>query len=174
MSLESAKTLSGIGSFLIALGCLIPFLGVVGIIILLIGLKELSDYYGERRIFENALYGFVFGLVGILAAGFTFFSTFMLRFMEVATTRAFISFTLSFLLSLLVLFIFHVLGAVFYKRAFTLIADKSNEKLFNTAGVLLIIGAILTIVVVGLIVMFIAWIVATAAFFSVKPKAMSS
>ncbi|MEM4600070.1 MAG: DUF996 domain-containing protein, partial [Candidatus Methanomethylicaceae archaeon] len=78
MSLETAKTLSGIGSLLIALGYLVPFLGIIGIIILLIGLKEFSNYYNEPKIFKNAFYGFIFGLIGIIAAGFTFFSIFIL------------------------------------------------------------------------------------------------
>lgn len=170
MSLESAKTLSGIGSILIALGCLIPFLGIVGIIFLLIGLKEFSEYYNEPRIFKNALYGFIFGLIGILAAGFAFFSIYIFRLMEIMTMRFFIS----FILSLLVLFIFYLLKAIFYKRTFTLIANKSSEELFNIVGILLLVGAVLTIIVVGLIIMFIAWIIAAIAFLSLKPKATPS
>ncbi|MEM4529150.1 MAG: DUF996 domain-containing protein [Candidatus Methanomethylicaceae archaeon] len=169
MSLETAKTLSGIGSLLIALGYLVPFLGIIGIIILLIGLKEFSNYYNEPKIFKNAFYGFIFGLIGIIAAGFTFFSIFILsRAIETMIMRLFIP----FIFSSLIIFIFYLLKAIFYKKAFNLIYNKSGEELFNIVGILLLIGAVLTIIVIGLIIMFIAWIIATIAFLFLKPKAV--
>jgi len=41
MALETNKKLCGIGSILIAIGFLVPFLGLIGIILLLIGLKRI-------------------------------------------------------------------------------------------------------------------------------------
>ena len=56
-----------------------------------------------------------------------------------------------------------------FRRAFSLLAQKSGEHSFETAGNLLWWGAILTIVFgIGLILIFIAWIFATIGFFSIK------
>ena len=63
MSLESNKTLGGVGAILLA----IPFLNLVGIILVLIALKGMSEYYEEDEIFKNALYGFIFGIIGVVA-----------------------------------------------------------------------------------------------------------
>jgi uncharacterized membrane protein len=64
--------------------------------------------------------------------------------------------------------IFFVLKAVFYRRAFDVLSDKSGEKMFGTAGLLLFLGAILTIVLVGFVLLLVGWILATVAFFSIK------
>jgi uncharacterized paraquat-inducible protein A len=63
------------------------------------------------------------------------------------------------------------MAAVYFKRAFSLLAQKTGEHTFETAGNLLWIGAILTIVFgIGLILIFIAWIFATRGFFVVPSR----
>ena len=57
MSLESNKTLGGVGALLIAIGALVPGLTLVGVILVFIALKGLADSYGDHSIFQNALYG---------------------------------------------------------------------------------------------------------------------
>ena len=54
------------------------------------------------------------------------------------------------------------------RKSFNSLAQKSGEHMFETAGTLLFVGAILTIVLVGFLLIFIAWIMATIAFFSIK------
>jgi uncharacterized membrane protein len=75
---------------------------------------------------------------------------------------------LAFIGGLVVAFIFYILAAQRLKKTFDTLAEKSGEQSFRTAGTLLWWGAILTIVFVGLILIFIAWIFATMAFFSMK------
>ncbi|MEM2755195.1 MAG: DUF996 domain-containing protein, partial [Candidatus Methanomethylicia archaeon] len=75
------------------------------------------------------------------------------------------------ILSLVILVIFLILQAVFYKKSFTLLAEKSGEKMFNTAGMIMLIGAVLTIIVIGVILLLIAWILAAVAFLSIKTPA---
>jgi uncharacterized membrane protein len=73
MTLESSKTLGGIGSILLFIS-VIPFvqylwvIGLVGIALILIALHGLSNYYNAKGIFRNALYGIVAGIVGIVTA----------------------------------------------------------------------------------------------------------
>jgi len=73
MSLESNKTLGGIGAILVAIGSFFPILSLIGIILVLIAMKGLAEHYNENGIFQNALYGFVFGMIGIIAFIVVFF-----------------------------------------------------------------------------------------------------
>ena len=82
MSLESNKTLGGIGAILVAIGYIASFTGygavlsLVGIILVLVAMKGLADYYNEPTIFNDTLYGFIFGIIGIIALVAIFVSAF--------------------------------------------------------------------------------------------------
>jgi uncharacterized membrane protein len=73
MTLESSKSLGGIGAILLFIGVL-PFvqylwvIGLVGIILILVALNGLANYYSERGIFNNALYGVITAVVGVIVA----------------------------------------------------------------------------------------------------------
>jgi len=171
MEFDSSRILAGIGSILTAIGIFIPLLTLVGLILLLIGLKGLSDTYREEGIFRNALYAVIIGVIGLVTIMFAAISI-----AGIATTFA-PSIPLlmaggvigTVLLFIVVFFVILVLEALFYKKSLDLLATKSGEKLLETAGLLLLIGAVLTIIIVGLILIFIAWIIAAVAFFSLKP-----
>jgi uncharacterized membrane protein len=172
MSLESNKTLGGIGAILIAIGSFFPVLSIIGIILVLIAMKGLAEYYNENTIFENALYGFICGLIGIVAAVIMFFSVIFTGAFRAAPSYtpsiAFPLVIIQFLVVLVVLFVFLLLQAVFYRKSFTILSEKSGEKTFETAGLLLLLGAILTIILVGFVLLLIAWILAAVGFFSIK------
>ena len=180
MSLESSKTLSGVGAILIAVGSftsLSGFMGIlslIGIILVLIGMKGLADFYGEKGIFDNALYGFIFGIIGVVVA-IALFVTALLSGMgwsmgmmsemgkiPLATIGG-------LLLGWITFVVFVIVEAIFYRKAFSLLSEKSGEKMFDTAGLILLIGAVLTIILIGAILTLIAWILAAVAFFSIKP-----
>jgi uncharacterized membrane protein len=72
------------------------------------------------------------------------------------------------IIAAVVMFIFYVLGALYFKRSFNVVSAKSGENMFNTAGLLLLVGAILTIIIIGLILMLVAWILVAIGFFSIK------
>lgn len=173
MSLESNKNLAGIGALLVAVGSFFPILSLVGIILVLIAMKGLAEYYQDNRIFENALYGFIFGIIGIVAFIFVFFAwIFGGSFMSMSMT-SFTPFSVwpglgLFIVALIVMFVFFLLQALFYRKSFTILSEKTGEKTFDTAGLLFLIGAILTIVLVGLVLVLIAWILAAVGFFSIK------
>ncbi len=71
---------------------------------------------------------------------------------------------------LIILFVFYLLGAVFLRRGFERIAELFNIGHFRTAALLYLIGAILTIVFVGFIIIFIAIIFMIIAFFSLPEQ----
>jgi hypothetical protein len=71
-------------------------------------------------------------------------------------------------ISLVVAFIFYLLMAINFRRVFNALEQRSGEHLFHTAGTLLWVGAILTIILVGAFLVWIAWLIAAIAFFSMK------
>lgn len=170
LSLESGKSLAGIGALLLVIGSFVPFLSIVGIILLLIGMRNLADFYKENRIFQDALWGLIFGIIGIVAAGFVL-ASFFFGGLLLGAGGGFLGLAVGVIVGLIVAFIFYILMAVYFRRAFDSLADKSGEGMFRTAGLMLLIGAILTIVLIGLFLIFIGWLLATIAFFSAKTGA---
>jgi uncharacterized membrane protein len=181
VSLEYSKTLAGEGAILLLLS-MVPYagwiLGIIGVILLMRGLKELSNYYQDEEIYKNSLTGIKFYIIALVAAavsiaaitigvwtatGFAFTSGFV-------PTVGFGIGVAAFLGGLIVAFIFYILAATNLKRTFDTLAQKSGETSFTTAGNLLLWGSILTIILVGLLLILIAWIYATIGFFAMKPQ----
>jgi uncharacterized membrane protein len=76
LTLESSKTLGGVGAILILVGTLVTsysygVITLAGVILVLIALNGLADHYKERSIFSNAIYSLIAGIVGVVAAGAT-------------------------------------------------------------------------------------------------------
>jgi uncharacterized membrane protein len=169
-SLESNKNLAGIGSILL----MFPVVSIVGIILLYLGIKGLSEYYKDETIYRDTLRGVIYAIIALIAIAVALplfiiggvFSVFTLGPFGVGLGLVFL-----FLLAVIV-FIFYVLAAMQLRKAFNSLAQKTSEQMFETAGTLLFVGAILTIVFfIGLLLIFVAWIIATIAFFSIKVPA---
>lgn len=168
-SLESNKTLAGIGAIL----SFIPVVGIIGIILLLIGMKGLADYYKDESIWQNSLWAFVFGLIGIITLTVFALSGGIFSGLAIASgAAAIIGAILFFLLILVVAFVFYVLMAIYFRKALSSLAQRSGEHLFETAGFVLFIGAILTIILIGFVIVIVAMILAAVAFFTIKAPAV--
>jgi uncharacterized membrane protein len=163
VSLESSKTLGGIGAILLA----IPFLSLVGIVLVLIAMKGVSEYYEDEGIFKNALYGFVFGFIGVIAL-VIFIVLFVVGFATISPIPVAIPYAgFAFVIVVLIVqYVFSIISAIFYKRSLESLATKSKENIFSTSGVILVVGAIIPII--GEILKFISWILAAVGFFSIK------
>jgi len=165
MVLESNKTLGGVGSILLA----IPFLSVIGIILVLVAMKGLSDDYNDPEIFKNALYGFIFGIIGAIAlAAFIPIAFFSITAVSTISSTLPLAGLGIVVLVVIVWYVFSLISAIFYNKALNILAQKSGEGTFNTAGMILLIGAIIP--VLGFFLTLIAWILAAVAFFNIKPS----
>lgn len=195
MTLELSKTLGGVGALLMVIG---PFigaysgvLGLIGLILVMIALKGLSGHYNDAGIFNNALYGFILAIIGgvVFVAVIVVAAVGLLTDLgiEVATwgdPAAFQSIDWQNLVtwdilwpyiaaivgSLVVLFVFVVVAGVFLRRSWTILSEKTGVGLFGTAGLLTLIGAILTIVAIGFLLLWVALILLTVAFFRIKTQ----
>jgi uncharacterized membrane protein len=166
-NLESSKNMAGIGSILLVF----PVVSIIGMILILVGMKGLADYYKDESIYKNAIWGVIFGIIAVIAIAVAIpivilggvFSSFALG-------AAGIGFgLLSLALIIVIVFVFYLIAAMYFRKAFNSLAQRSGEHMFETAGTLLFIGAILTIAFgLGLLLILIAWILATIAFFSIK------
>ena len=178
-SFQYSKTLAMEGSILLVLG-VVPYvgwvLGIIGIILLMRGIKEFANYYQDNEIYKNALTGVKFYIIALIAAavaitsivvgvatatGFTFKAPF-------AFTAGFAAGLIVFFAGLVVAFVFFVLASTHLRKTFDTLAQKSGEHSFTTAASLLWWGSLLTIIGVGFIMIFIAWIFAVIGFFTMK------
>jgi uncharacterized membrane protein len=160
MSYESNRTLGGVGAILLA----IPFLNLVGIILVLIAMKGMAEHYNDDEIFKNTLYGFIFGVIGVIALTAVIL---MLGFGVAVVSPVAVPVGISILLvSIAVLYVFSLISAIFYRNALNNLSEKSGEQIFDTAGLVLLIGAIIPLI--GEILKFVAWILAAVGFFSLK------
>jgi uncharacterized membrane protein len=178
VNFQYSKTLAIEGSILLWLTA-VPYvgwvLGIVGIVLLLRGMKELSNFYQDEKIYQGFLSGIKFYVIGVIAEGVAVASAVLALwsatgFKESFTlTTGFEAGIIAFAASAIVAFVFFLLAAPHFKRTFNTLAQKSGEQSFETAGVLFWIGSILTIIGVGFLLIFIAWIFATIGFFTMKP-----
>jgi uncharacterized membrane protein len=202
MTLESSKTIGGIGALLIFIGIFpyINYFGVVeliGAILVLVALHGLGSYYKEEGIFNNALYGIITGVVGVVlavAVGIVIVLSSITDFlMKIFPTwngdwstlptlsgmtpntsnigvGDVIPFIVAAIMVIAILWVFAIIATFFLRRSLNKLSAKSNYGLFGTAGLLLLIGAFLVIIFgLGLILMWIAALILAIAFFNLKP-----
>jgi uncharacterized membrane protein len=182
VNFESAKTLAGEGSILLLLS-IIPYagwiLGIIGVVLLLRALKELSYYYQDETIYQNSLTGVKFYIIALISAGVAIAALligigtatgFKYKTVHFTPTPGFAAGLIVFLGGLLIAFIFYLLATSHLRRTFDTLAQQSGEESFSTAGTLLRWGAILSIILVGFILLLVAWIFATIGFFTMKSR----
>jgi uncharacterized membrane protein len=193
MDFQSYKTLGGVGALLLLLGCVAFFspaaggiLGLIGLILILVALNGFADYYKEKGIFNNALYGIILFIVGIvITIGITVFvainfltslgidladwqSFQSVDWAGLMTPEKIMELAANLIIALVVLFVFLIIMAILLRRSLDLLAEKTGVKLFGTTGLLFLIGAVLTIIFIGFIILFIGIILLMISFFSIK------
>jgi len=195
MEFQTNKALGGVGALLLFIGCLtfispaVGILGFIGFILVLIALNGFANYYKEKGIFNNALYGIIIFIVGVvvaIAVAIFFLVDFFtslgidltnwqslqaVDWASVMTPDKILGLVGSGIVVLVILFIFCILGAYFLRKSLDLLATKTNVKLFGTTGLIILIGAVLTIVLIGFILLFVAILLLIISFFSIKTPA---
>lgn len=163
----------------------LAIISVAGFILFMLSMYRLSKYYDEPGIFKNVLYAFVLNIV-ISVTAWVIMAVYLSSIMgqisqgnysttaaSPSTVAAF-NFIFVFLILLFVAFVFVVLTAVLYWRAFNKLAEKSGIESFKTAGLLYLIGSVLCIIGVGIILVWIAWIYAAKGYKQLSPQPYSA
>ena len=194
MTLESSKILGGIGAILLFIGVL-PFvqytwiISIIGIILILVALHDFSNIYREKGIFSNALYGVAVVVVGGIIAGVLAFAVVLSNITDLVTQlypgwngdwstlqgmtantnldpTTIFPLISGLLVVLVIVWVVSIIAAFFIYRSLKQVSTKSNMGLFGTAGLILLIGAIIPII--GLILMWISALILAIAFFTLK------
>lgn len=195
MSIENSKIMGETGAVLMIVsplaGSFAMVLGLIGFALLIVAFNGLADYYRERGIFNNMLYGgvaFIAGLA-IAAAAIAIAAIGVLTVLGIPTSSWFdpsvwqaidwssitnwsamapyIGVAIG---ALVVFFALSVLAAVLIRRSLRTLAQKSGVAMFATCGTLLFVGAVLTIIVVGIVLLWIALILLAVAFFRLNAE----
>ena len=203
MTFESSKTLGGIGAILMVIGVL-PYISyfsiieLIGAILVLVALHGFARFYKEGGIFDNALYGIITGIVGVVLAAVIGIAVilpnikdFLLKVFpswngDWSTISSLsgmipntsnigfgdvIPFITAAILVIATLWVFAIIATFFVRRSLKQLSAKTNVGLFSTAGWLLLIGAVLIIAFgFGLLLLWIASLILAIAFFRMKPQ----
>ena len=190
----SGSTNSGVSPFpwsSIILFGVIGAIAFAGYVLFVVSMHRLSQYYNEPSIFKNTLYAFIINIVtGItfIAIEVAFIGNLLRNVPQTSTQTTAATpiptfppaanFIVQYIIALLVLvavaLVLGVISAVLYMRAFNKLGEKSGVDSFKTAGLLYLIGTVLTIVGVGVLLVWIAWIFAALGFHSLKPSSSLS
>jgi uncharacterized membrane protein len=200
LSIETSRILGLIGALLMFIG-IIPYINffgvieVVGLILVMIALYNLGSYYKDGAIFNNALYGLIMGIVGaVISVGVVIVTvlTSLTEFLQTIfpdwngdwtalsgltpdpsniSLESIVPFIVGILTVLLVLWIFSIIAAFFARRSLGALSAKSGIGLFSTAGLIILIGAVLIVVFgIGLILIWISALLLAIAFYQLKPQ----
>ena len=161
-SLSQAKTLGGIGGILV----FFPVLSLIGWILILVATKEISESVQDKTIFDDALLAGITAVIGsivfaVFAFGFLFFPR---------PSGVFFFPFFSFIVVLGAFWIFAIISAIFLKRSYETISRRLNIGAFASAGLLYLVGAALTIILVGFLILLIALIFQVVAYFSIQDR----
>jgi uncharacterized membrane protein len=159
--LEEAKTLGGVGSILE----LIPGVSIVGYILTLFAVKKISDALNDKSIFDNMLLAVVTGIVAVVSLVFLAFTGAVFAVFTLGASLLFV------FAGLAVAWVMFIVSSLYLRKSFDTMATRLNNNNFRTAGMLYFYGAILTIIFVGLILIFIAYIFQIIAFFAITETA---
>jgi uncharacterized membrane protein len=169
---------------------------IIGFILVLVALYGLGGYYRESGIFNNVIYAVVVDIIGAVVAGVLVFfivlsaltsisgfstldwsnptdvSNFFTNYFSNGNNwNTILGWIAGLIVTWVVFIVFLSVGGYLIWRSLRTLGTKSGVGLFGTTGLLIFIGAILTIIGIGLIIIWIGAILLTIAFFQLKPQA---
>jgi uncharacterized membrane protein len=159
---------------------ILAIVGLVGFILFILAMHQLSHYYKESGIFKNIAYALIINIVGAIFVFALFFVFISSSINSAITTPSnlllpFLNQVIFSVLALVVVALgLGIISAVFYMRAFNKLGEKSGLDSFKAAGVLYFVGVLLSIVLFGGVLVWIAWIFVAWGFYSLKPSSSSS
>ena len=163
-SLSSAKTLGGIGGILVFL----PGVSLVGWILILLATKEISESVQDKTIFDDATLAAITAVIGAVV-----FSGLIFLYFFGGPFGFGPALFIPFLVALGTFWVFTVISATFLKRSYEKISQRLNVSAFATTGLLYLIGAALTIVFIGFLILLVALIFQVVAYFSIQDRPQS-
>jgi uncharacterized membrane protein len=181
-TLGQAKTLGGVGAILALIGGFAGgpggIVSIIGFILILIAVKYVADVLGDQTIFNNMIIAVVLLIIGfvaliaiVLSAVYSYIGFGSFSFTPSTTHPAnLVALITTIIIGAVVAWVFFLIASIFLKRSYDTIGARLNVGMFHTTGLLYLIGAALTIILVGIIIVFIAGILQIIAFFSIPEQ----
>ncbi len=168
--MNNPKILGGVGSLFILIG-FSPYIGfifsILGMVLILIANYQIGKLINNQDIFKNTVNGFVIEFIGSFVGGILVGNSLM-TMMQTGDYSAFGLFTF---IGLAFIYASIIVGNWYLMNAFYTISKAYYQNLFDIGGKFLFWGAIGILVFgLGLIAIFIGWILITIAYFNLPSK----
>jgi uncharacterized membrane protein len=158
-------------------------LGIIGFILILVAIKNISDVVADKSIFNNMILAVVLAIAGIAAGTLVVIGS-VLSFIglnnltnlgpnfnpSTVPVGDWVALVGTIIAGLAVVWVMLLASAIFVRRSYGSIASKLNVGKFRTAGLVYLIGAATTIILVGFLLLFVAQILLAVAFFSIDER----
>jgi len=185
--LSLARTLGGVGALLMLLVWIPPLgwvLSLIGAVMVLLAIKYISDALQDRSIFTNMVIAIILevaGLVvGVAVLVETVLSTIGLGIVTGYYSRGIPSVSLppgvltgnlpGLIAGVVIIWVTILVSALFVRRCYESVSKRLGVGMFGTVGLLYLIGAALTIILVGFVLLLLALILNMIAFFSMTDQ----
>jgi uncharacterized membrane protein len=168
VNISTQKMLGGIGYILgfLPIPLVWIFLKIVGYILVLVSMYQLSNILRKPAIFRKALRGTILVLADILIA-FTFGLMAKIASSIIMRNETDAAVGIGVIVAIIVAYVVFVVAFYFYKEAYKILAQATAYDLFKIGGLLLFIGAITTILFgLGILLIIVGEIVLAVAFFT--------
>jgi uncharacterized membrane protein len=185
-NIENDKIWGIIGTLLLLISPIVSGWGIIvviiGTVLLLISFNGLAKAYQDRSIFQNVLYGGVIFVVGlaiavaiIAVAAASLFSS-LGGIIDRSTLQGsdLVPFLIALIVALVVVLVCSIVGTTYIRKSLKTVAQRSGTTLFATAGTVLLVGSILTIVIIGFLIIWIAMVLLLVAFIELKTSRFTS
>jgi len=162
-------------------------LGIIGFIMMLVAIKDISEIVADKSNFSNMLVAVGLAIVAIVVGALVVVGS-VLRFVglkalslgpnfnaSTVPTGDWVGLIGSILIGLAVVWVIMLVSAVYVRRTYRSMASKLGVGNFETAGMLYLVGAATTIILVGFVLLLVAQVMVILAFFSIQegPSALA-
>ncbi len=186
--LNDARIFGSMGGILLLFGGFVPYGGVVllliGLCLIFIGVRIISEVTRTKIISNNYLTYFIIYIITILLivsimtvtfgtyGSLSFFT--VLENIDTSNPEQVFTYLKPLLngcfISLIIGWILFILSAIYLKRSYDTIASKTRVDRFKTTGLVYLIGAITSIVILGFFIMFIARIFEIISYYNLSDE----
>jgi len=157
-------------------------LGIIGFILILVAIREISEVVADRSIFNDMLVAVGLAIAGIIVGVLVVVGS-VLHFLgmnalnlgpnfnpSTVPTGDWVGLIGSVLVGLVVIWAMMLVSAIYVRRAYGEISSKLGVSMFETAGLVYLIGAATTIILVGFVLLLVAQVLVVVAFFSIEER----
>jgi len=157
-------------------------LGIVGFVLMLVAIRDISQIVADKSIFSNMLVAVGLAIAAIVVGALVVIGS-VLRFVglralglgpnfnaSTVPSGDWVGLVGSIILGLAALWVIMLVSAVYVRRTYRSMASKLGARNFEAAGMLYLVGAATTIILVGFVLLLVAQVMVVVAFFSIEEK----